>query len=77
MAKGSYYKYSVDDMKFIYDGEWFSDWDEWKEIVEKLIIGFNIKGCTKKIIFTLEELKEINENYKKGEEYDTPKQTKR
>ena len=69
--------YSVDDMKFIYDGEWFSDWDEWKEIVEKLIIGFNIKGCTKKIIFTLEELKEINENYKKGEEYDTPKQTKR
>ena len=69
--------YSIDDMKFIYDGEWFSDWDEWKEIVEKLIIGFNIKGCTKKIIFTLEELKEINENYKKGEEYDTPKQTKR
>ena len=54
--------YSIDDMKFIYDGEWFSDWDEWKESVEKLIIGFKIKGCTKNIIFTSEELKEVNKN---------------
>tara|TARA_R100001594_G_C4015295_1_gene257915 strand:+ start:45 stop:986 length:942 start_codon:yes stop_codon:yes gene_type:complete len=29
--------YSVDEMKFIYDGGWFCDWDEWREAVEKEI----------------------------------------
>ena len=29
--------YSVDEMKLFYDGGWFSDWDEWRETVEKEI----------------------------------------
>ena len=29
--------YSVDEMKFVYDGGWFSNWEEWREIIEREI----------------------------------------
>ena len=29
--------YSADEMKFIYDGGWFSNWEEWRETIEQEI----------------------------------------
>ena len=29
--------YSADEMKFVYKGIWFSDWENWKEVIEEEI----------------------------------------
>ena len=44
--------YSADEMKFIFKGGWFSDWENWKEVIEG-----EIKENKKK---TKEQLKALN-----------------